>query len=188
MNEYLLDLVHAFNNIPLFYRSRETQLQPSYYIYDQGIERTFMCELYHRWKVIMYKKLANCQNLYLQATIGKRIIGEGTVWFPDLVLHTGQAGNPLEGNKVFIEIKMENYDSEDVMKIFSGLHFLHYEVGVYIVANSNNAKMYDFVFNNYQTDFQQWNNHFDRFYFLTFEDGLISLHDLAALGNLNLHQ
>jgi len=178
MSQYLEHLEKAFNDVPPFYRQCEVQRHAPYYIQDQGIERTFMCELYHRWKVVIYKNLGDYQGLYLQATIGKKITPDKDVEFPDLVLHQGQSGDPTNGNVLFVEIKMDSYDKDDVSKIFRGLENLNYNYGVYIISNSSKQKILESINKNYIRDFQTHYEYFKQFYFLTYKDGLMSLNEL----------
>jgi len=176
MDKYLEDFEKAVANIPDYYLDTKVIRSHDLFIGSQGIERSFMCELYHQWRKIVDKS-SRYKNLKLQATIGKKI-GTDTVEFPDIVLHGGQFGKHHYTNKVFVEIKMDTYSSDDVDKIFRGISNLDYSCGIYILFNMDYSSIVDEVRKNFHKDFSNYSSYFHKFYFFSKSKGKISAYDL----------
>lgn len=185
MKIFLDDLQEAYSLVPEVYFNDEVQqTHRKNFSSVQGIERSFMSELYHQWRKIMESKLDRYTNLILQTTIGKIIEPEkNTVEFPDMVLHGGQTGDHRNANEVFIEIKIENYDPQDVKKIFEALEYLNYNFGVYIINESTYDEIQKSVKNN-TVNFKGKERFYRRFYFLNRIDGLFPATELLGVKNL----
>lgn len=180
MYKFLFDLEEAFYNVPIDYtnnRVARATVQVVNENHIQRIERPFMTELYHQWRLIMINNPSRYNGLILHATIGKLIDGDN-VEFPDLALHGGQVGPNRNRNEVMVEIKMENYDANDMRKLFNAVSGkLSYKKGVYIVFN----KTFDQIKISVNNDFaniQNFEASFRKIFFLTKKDGLFNLNDL----------
>lgn len=91
MHKFIFDLEEAFYNVSPRYTNNRVLHSVRVEENTQGIERPFMSELYHQWRVIMEKNPFLYSRLILHSNIGKAVGGDN-IEFPDLVLHGGQIG------------------------------------------------------------------------------------------------
>lgn len=182
MNKYLFDLGEAFFLVSDDYSNNKVARATTTGLnvnenHIQQVERPFMTELYHQWRMIMTENSERYSGLILHATIGKLINGDN-VEFPDLALHGGQVGATRDRNEVMVEIKMNNYDPNDMRKLFNSISGrLSYNKGVYIIFN-NKIEDIKVSLENERNVIELHKNHFSKLYFLTKRDGLICLTDI----------
>ena len=182
MYKYIFDLEEAFRNVSSRYTSNRVHHSLRVDENTQGIERPFMSELYHQWRVIMEKNPSRYSKLILHSNIGK-VVNGNNVEFPDLVLHGGQIGENRRLNEVVVEIKMNNYSSIDVSKLFNALRGnLNYNKAVYILYNKTFEEIYE-LYRHHINDFNGNELLFRKFFFITKKDGLFSLNDLITYNN-----
>ena len=193
MSQYLKDLHVAFNNVHKNYLNDDVihSLRKNG-VSTQKIERVFHAELYHQWRKIMDDDIAKTdgsEKIYsdyvLHSQIGKNL--GGNVKFPDLVLHGGQIGQYRNTkNEIFAEIKIEDFDSSDFLKIIQALLIpeFKYNYGVYILSLSDFGNIKKCVNGIVQDKTRYPHIHrilqdkkqlFERFFFITYADGLFDI-------------
>jgi len=176
--EYIADLFAAYGNIPIKYSNKsvihsQRQVEPT----TQQIERVFSAELYHQLRKIMDIKENRYIDLILHTEIGK-LINNNTVQHPDMVLHGGQIGpNRENNNKIFLELKMDEFDNADFEKIYYALENLNYKYGVYIIHNMGINEIRS-VFDRIRNGYPNLNNYLSRIYFMNAKNGVFNLNYL----------
>jgi hypothetical protein len=171
MSQYIFDVINAFDNIPIEYFNVDVHHIAEYYSKKQKIERVFMSELYHQWRKIMENKPLVYSGLILHTEIGKIITKN--VEFPDISLHGGQFGKNRMRNELMIELKMDDYDSNDFTKLRSALgNPLQYKSVLYLIVNSNKET----IKNKIRQESDRYINYaLEKFYFFTKKDRLFQL-------------
>lgn len=185
MTPYVDDLFTAYKKIPqLYFNTAVIHSRGDDYIHHQKIERVVNAELYHQWRKIMdrefsptYTGTKKYQNLILHSEIGKLLSDTESSKHPDLVLHGGQVGQ-FRGapyNKVFVELKMDGYEENDINKGFLALcEPFHYEAWVYIIHNASLAAIRQIP----QEVDRNWHGIRERMCFFNNTNGIIKLTDI----------
>jgi len=179
MNKYLEDLKKAYSSVPNTYLNQDVIHSLIDIAKIQDIERVFLAELYHQWRVLMESNPTKYKNLVLHSEIGK-MLTQKKVQFPDLALHGGQIGEwRVTKNEVYVELKMKKFAKYDIIKCFNALSNHNYNISVCIIHQRDNSFIRKRVINNSGT-ISNYSNLFDKFYFLTHADSLINLNDLLS--------
>ena len=173
------DLKKAYRSVPNTYLNQDVIHSLINLAKIQDIERVFLAELYHQWRVLMESNPKKYRNLVLHSEIGK-MLSRNKVQFPDLALHGGQIGGwRLTKNKVYVELKMNEFAKDDIIKCFNALSNHNYKISVCIIHQRDNSFIRKRVIDN-SGIISNYSNLFDEFYFLTHADLLINLNDLLS--------
>jgi hypothetical protein len=177
MRDYLNDLKEAFHKVPTTYLKDTVEHLGEPVKNTQGIERPFMAELYHQWRIIIEDNPNRYRNLNIHAELGKRLLANQFIEYPDIVLHGGQTGEYRNQNKLFLEIKMTTFCSNDLRKILVATSNLQYQVGVYAIVNASIETLKSGLRDNNKLCLE-FKNTIHKLFFLTKSDGIISFKDL----------
>jgi hypothetical protein len=187
MTPYVNDLFAAYQNIPAtYFNDRVIHSHGDQNIDHQKIERVINAELYHQWRILIDNEhLPNFvgdrkyTDLILHSEIGKRLSPvdlNNRSKHPDLVLHGGQDGANCRPpyNKVFVELKIDNYEKKDITKGFLALNDpFRYESWVYIIHNLSLEDISAIPANS-----TRWRTIRDRMCFINRANGIIKLSDI----------
>lgn len=71
------------------------KVNKNYITYDTSfhLERTYVCEFYHQWSLLLSQKGNNLNNLILNGEPCKHILQKARWEYLDLILHHSQADN-----------------------------------------------------------------------------------------------
>ena len=175
MNEYLIDLSTSFRNIQVIYFDQNVIHSLEGIQTDHDIERVVLAEFYHQWRKLMDDNPIRYRNLILHTEIGKSLANNQEIKHPDLVLHGVQKGpNKLTLNKVFVELKLSDFDSDDISKCFFALRNHNYEYAVCIIIDFSIELFIKSCRENIEI-FRHNQEYFKRFYYMSLDDSLTNL-------------
>ena len=115
------------------------------------VERTFLCEFYHQWSLLL--KENNPEKLCLNGEPCKNV--DGKLKYPDLILHDSQRNN--ENNRVACELKRCKWGKPGVKKDMKTLNLMltgaginkkltqNFKQGVFIQIGGTIDRLKDYV-------------------------------------------
>ena len=120
---YMETMIKALARVSSQYITRDS----SYHL-----ERTFMCEFYHQWSMLL--QMENPKGLYLNGEVCKHLYDNNNekCKYPDLILYHSQDDN--QDNRIACELKRQNWDDKDFAKDMKSLKLV-------LTSASNNAKL-----------------------------------------------
>ena len=134
-----------------------TKVSKNYITYDTSfhLERTYVCEFYHQWSLLLSQKGNNPNNLCLNGEPCKHIFQKAGWKYPDLILHHSQADNA--DNRIACEFKRKRWTEAGFDKDMQTLHLMltgaskdskltkNFEWGVFIQIGGNIENIEDYV-------------------------------------------
>lgn len=110
------------------------KVSKNYITYDTSfqLERTYVCEFYHQWSLLLRRKRNNPDNLCLNGEPCKHI-SQKAVWkYPDLILHHSQNDNV--NNRIACEFKRKRWTESSFDKDMQTLNLM-------LTSASENSKL-----------------------------------------------
>lgn len=134
-----------------------TKVSKNYITYDTSfhLERTYVCEFYHQWSLLLSQEGNNPSNLCLNGEPCKHISQKAEWKYPDLILHHSQADNA--NNKIACEFKRKRWTEAGFDKDMQTLHLMltgatkdgkltkNFEWGVFIQIGGHIENIEDYV-------------------------------------------
>ena len=133
------------------------KVSKNYIIYDTSyhLERTYVCEFYHQWSMLLNENGCNPNDLCLNAEPCKHISQKAEWKYPDLILHHSQVDNG--DNRIACEVKRTGWTESCFNKDMYSLNFMltgaskdgkltrNFEWGVFIQIGGSVDKIEDYV-------------------------------------------
>ncbi|MBQ8365596.1 MAG: hypothetical protein IJX41_06920 [Bacteroidaceae bacterium] len=143
---YMMSMITALARVSKNYITNDTSYQ---------LERTYVCEFYHQWSMLLNEKDCNPNNLCLNAEPCKHISQKAEWKYPDLILHHSQVDNG--DNRIACEVKRKGWKKSCLNKDMCSLNLMltgasedgkltsNFQWGVFIQIGGSVDKIEDYV-------------------------------------------